>query len=128
MNTLINAIVPALRLAIPFGIIALVFCIIRKYDRKKTTYWTLFSAYIGAVIGETILSGQRYASRSISRKNIRGCDCYYQQYREGDKIVSKYIKKAELDELAAKIEKRRILRKTLRDIDAEMKKIERTIK
>ena len=65
---------------------------------------------------------------SISRKNIRGCDCYYQQYREGDKIVSKYIKKAELDELAAKIEKRRILRKTLRDIDAEMKKIERTIK
>ena len=65
MNTLINAIVPALRLAIPFGIIALVFCIIRKYDRKKTTYWSLFSAYIGAVIGETILSGQRYASRSI---------------------------------------------------------------
>ncbi len=65
---------------------------------------------------------------SISRKNIRGCDCYYLQYREGDKIVSKYIKKAELDELAAKIEKRRILRKTLRDIDAEMKKIERTIK
>ena len=65
---------------------------------------------------------------SISRKNIRGCDCYYLQYREGDKIVSKYIKKAELDELAAKIEKRRILRKTLRDINAEMKKIERTIK
>ena len=65
---------------------------------------------------------------SISRKNIRGCDCYYLQYRERDKIVSKYIKKAELDELAAKIEKRRILRKTLRDIDAEMKKIERTIK
>ena len=65
---------------------------------------------------------------SISRKNIRGCDCYYLQYREGDKIVIKYIKKAELDELAAKIEKRRILRKTLRDIDAEMKKIERTIK
>ena len=51
MNTLINAIVPALRLAIPFGIIALVFCIIRKYDRKKTAYWSLFSAYIGAVIG-----------------------------------------------------------------------------
>ena len=30
---------------------------------------------------------------SISRKNIRGCDCYYLQYRERDKIVSKYIKK-----------------------------------
>ena len=30
---------------------------------------------------------------SISKKNIRGCDCYYLQYREGDKVISKYIKK-----------------------------------
>ena len=65
---------------------------------------------------------------SISRKNIRGCDCYYLQYREGDRVISKYIKKAELYELTAKIERRRSLRKFLRDIDAEMKKIERSIK
>ena len=36
---------------------------------------------------------------SISKKRIRGCDCYYLQYREGDKIISKYIKKAELDDI-----------------------------
>ncbi len=65
---------------------------------------------------------------SISKKNIRGCDCYYLQYREGDKVISKYIKKGELNELAAKIEKRRSLKKSLREIDAEMKKIERSIK
>ena len=65
---------------------------------------------------------------SISKKNIRGCDCYYLQYREGDKVISKYIKKGELNELAAKIERRRSLKKSLREIDAEMKKIERSIK
>ena len=65
---------------------------------------------------------------SISKKNIRGCDCYYLQYREGDKVISKYIKKGELNELTAKIEKRRSLKKSLREIDAEMKKIERSIK
>ena len=65
---------------------------------------------------------------SISRKNIRGCDCYYLQYRMGNKIISKYIKRAELDDIAAKIERRRSLKKTLRDVDTEIKKIERTIR
>jgi len=65
---------------------------------------------------------------SISKKNIRGCDCYYLQYREGNRVISKYIKKPELDELSAKIEKRRSLKKSLHDIEAEMKKIERSIK
>jgi hypothetical protein len=65
---------------------------------------------------------------SISKKNIRGCDCYYLQYREGKRVISKYIKKAELDELAAKIERRKSLRRSLHDLDAEMKKIERSLK
>lgn len=65
---------------------------------------------------------------TISRKNIRGCDCYYLQYREGSKIVSKYIKKSELNELMAKIDRRKNLKKSLHDIDTEMKKIERTLK
>ena len=64
---------------------------------------------------------------SISKKNIRGCDCYYLQYREGDRVISKYIKKGELNELAAKIEKRRSLKKSLREIDAEIRKIKKTI-
>lgn len=65
---------------------------------------------------------------SISRKNIRGCDCYYLQYRKGNKIISKYIKKTELDDIAAKIERRRSLKKTLRSVDTEIKKIERVMK
>jgi hypothetical protein len=65
---------------------------------------------------------------SISKKIIRGCDCYYLQYREGEKIISKYIKKAELAEVSEKIERRRSLKRSLRDIDVELKKIERTVK
>lgn len=65
---------------------------------------------------------------SISKKSIRGCDCYYLQYREGDKIISKYIKKTDLDDIASQIERRRNLKKTLRNIEAEMKKIERAMK
>ena len=64
---------------------------------------------------------------SISKKNIRGCDCYYLQYREGEKVISRYIRKEEVDDLAAKIERRRGLRKSLRDIDVEMKKIKRAM-
>ena len=65
MNGLINALAPAIRWGMPLGVIALVICLIKKYDRKKTAYWSLFFAYIGALIGETILSGHLYASRSF---------------------------------------------------------------
>ena len=65
---------------------------------------------------------------SISKKGIRGCDCYYLQYREGKKIISKYIKKAELEDVTEKIKRRRNLKRSLRDIDVELKKIERTVK
>ena len=65
---------------------------------------------------------------NLRKKTINGREYYYLQYREGDKVISKYIKKGELNELAAKIERRRSLKKSLREIDAEMKKIERSIK
>ena len=33
------------------GVIALAFCLIKHYERKKTIYITLFAAYIGALAG-----------------------------------------------------------------------------
>ena len=64
INTLINTFAPAFRWGILLGIVAFVVCISKKYDRKKTAYWSLLFAYIGAVIGETVLSGHLYLSRS----------------------------------------------------------------
>ncbi|MBQ8995975.1 MAG: hypothetical protein IJ091_09180 [Oscillospiraceae bacterium] len=64
----------------------------------------------------------------ISPKSICGYECYYLQYREGEKIISKYIKKEELADVSKKVERRRSLKNSLRDINLEMKKIERVVK
>ena len=65
---------------------------------------------------------------SLSKKNIRGYECYYLQRREGNKIVSTYVKADEVNDYSEKIEKRRSLKKSLSTIDKEMKKIKRTLK
>jgi glycopeptide antibiotics resistance protein len=64
MNELINLLAPAIRWGMPFAIVALIVCLIRKYERRKTTFWTLLLAYGGALIGETVLSGHKYALSS----------------------------------------------------------------
>jgi hypothetical protein len=64
----------------------------------------------------------------ISRKKIYGYECYYLQYRDGSKIVSHYIKPDEFEDLQAAIIKRKSLKESLKNIDIEMKKIERAMK
>jgi glycopeptide antibiotics resistance protein len=56
LNILIGNLLPGLIPAVPLAVIALVFCLVRKYPRGRTVYWTLFAAYAGFVIGETILN------------------------------------------------------------------------
>ena len=56
LNFLISNLLPGLIPAVPLAVIALVFCLVRKYPRGRTVYWTLFAAYAGFVIGETILN------------------------------------------------------------------------
>lgn len=53
---------------------------------------------------------------SITKKNIQGKDRYYLQWREGDKVKSRYVKVAELPELAAQIEQRKALQQELLDL------------
>ena len=64
----------------------------------------------------------------LSKKNINGHECFYLQHREGDKIKSVYVNEKDVEDYAAKIERRRSLKKSLQDIEKELKKIERTIK
>lgn len=52
----------------------------------------------------------------ISKKTIRGKVAHYLQWKEGGKLRSKYIKKGELDEIAAKIDERRALQARLKEI------------
>lgn len=56
LNFLINQIMPGVILAVVLAIIALIVCLARKLPRSKVIYWTLFAAYVGFVLGETILN------------------------------------------------------------------------
>lgn len=62
LNSMINVLVPAIRWGIPLGIVFLIGCVVRRMPFKKSVFWTLLGAYIGALIGETILSGHKYAT------------------------------------------------------------------
>ena len=64
----------------------------------------------------------------LSKKMIHGSCCYYLQHREGDKVVSKYVNAADVDDLSKKIDRRRSLKKSLREIDSQLKKIQKVVK
>ena len=63
----------------------------------------------------------------ISRKNIRGKESFYLQWREGDKIKSKYIAADDVEELSNKVKRRQELEKSLRISKKNLKKLESAI-
>lgn len=63
----------------------------------------------------------------ISIKKIHGKQYPYLQKREGSKVVSKIVAKHELEELEKKIARRKQLQASLREVDGDIKKLERVI-
>lgn len=61
----------------------------------------------------------------LSKKMIHGSCCCYLQHREGDKVISKYVNPSDVEELSKKIDRRRSLKKSLREIDVQLKKIQK---
>lgn len=53
---------------------------------------------------------------SVTKKVIQGKDRYYLQWREGEKVKSRYIKGAELPELSRQIELRKSLQQELQNL------------
>ena len=64
----------------------------------------------------------------LVRKNIAGGEYYYLQYREGNKIISKYIKPENKNETSVSIERRKSLQVALKRINKDKVKIERMLK
>lgn len=62
---------------------------------------------------------------SIRAKNVKGKIYYYLNYRDGDKVISKYIGKDEekLQDLRKQIERRIQIEKILKELKAERKEI-----
>ena len=66
-----------------------------------------------------------YPKGSISKKNIRGNDSYYLQWREGKHVRSKYVNRKDVEALRAQIEARRSGEKNIRQLKQDLKKIEK---
>ena len=64
----------------------------------------------------------------ISKKMINGKQHNYLQWRQGKKIVSKYVPEKRAEELKRQIEKRNQLKISMHEIDDNLKKIERVRK
>ena len=64
----------------------------------------------------------------LSRKVIRGYECYYFQHREGNKVVGSYVREEDVPKYVELIDRRRSLKKSINDINKQLKKLERAIK
>lgn len=64
---------------------------------------------------------------SIRMRNIKGREYCYLNYRVGDKIKSDYVPAAEVDELRAKIERRRALAAAIKEQKQSQKLIIRAL-
>lgn len=64
---------------------------------------------------------------SIRMRNIKGHEYCYLNYRVGDKVKSDYVPAAEVDELRAKIERRRTLAAAIKEQKQYQKQIIRAL-
>lgn len=64
---------------------------------------------------------------SIRMRNIKGHEYCYLNYRVGDKVKSDYVPASEVDELRAKIERRRALTTAIREQKRSQKQIIRAL-
>lgn len=64
----------------------------------------------------------------ISKKSINNKSYFYYQWREGDKIRSKYIKMKDVQILNRKIRRRKELEEAIRKAKNENRRIERALK
>lgn len=62
---------------------------------------------------------------SVSRKIINGKERFYHQYREGGKVISRYISPSLVDVYVKETDERKQCAKTLSDIELQLNKIKR---
>lgn len=67
-------------------------------------------------INEILLELESLPSGYISKKIIHGKEYFYLQYKENGKLVSKYIKEEDLEDLKNKLDKRKLLEEELKNL------------
>ena len=56
----------------------------------------------------------------LSERNVNGRHYYYLKYREGKKVVSKYISKKDVDTVKQRLEKRKHIESMLQSLQEEL--------
>lgn len=64
---------------------------------------------------------------SVRVRTIRGREYYYLNHREGDRVISDYIPASEVEEVRAKVDRRRELKAALKEQERSRKQIERAL-
>jgi len=65
---------------------------------------------------------------SVSKKNIKGKEQFYHQYRDNGKVVTKYISKSFVDAYIKETEERKRCEAALSDIELQLMKIKKASK
>ena len=63
----------------------------------------------------------------ISKKYINNKEQYYLQHREGEKIVSQYIRHEDLPSIEKSIKRRKFWEESIRELKKNMKQIEKAL-
>ena len=63
----------------------------------------------------------------LSKKNIRGKLTYYRQYRDGRKIVSRYVPPSDVPGWEEQIARRKQLEQSLRRVREDMSRLKRVL-
>lgn len=74
---------------------------------------------------QALLSG--LPKGTISEKLVNGNSYYYLKYRDGKKVVSKYISKKSIESLRQQIEKRRHVEAMIKSLQEEQQLVEKVL-
>lgn len=64
----------------------------------------------------------------VSKKNIRGKESFYLQWREGQKVRSKHISREELPGIEEQVKHRKQLEASLRRVKEDQRRLRRVLK
>jgi len=64
---------------------------------------------------------------TVSEKLVSGNTYYYLKYRDGKKVVSKYISKSDIESLRQQLEKRRHVEAMIKSLQEEQQLVEKVL-
>jgi hypothetical protein len=71
---------------------------------------------------------QKLPQGVIQPRKLKNNWYYYRKYRDGQRVISEYIKKRSLERIREEIRRRQLLEKELRQVKQELKRTEKILR